>query len=222
MVKRRFRNKRHLSWKKIPLFLFIFFLMMFILFEYSGLLTLEESKELISSSGIYAAPVIISLLIVDIILPIPSSVVMIFSGNIYGLYIGSLINLIGSLAAASIAFFIFRSFNDKVTYRLLDKKERASMNRWYLNWGEFLLIISRMLPMLTETISCFAGLTKISFKRFFFVVLIGTVPVALYYAYFGSRYNTFIEFTIPLAAGIIVPGVFWLIIQQRLNKKSRD
>lgn len=206
------------SWKTIPAVLFTFFLMIYIVFELFGVLTLSDIQHLLQSAEPFVEIIIIGLLALDLIIPVPSSVIMTFSGSMYGFLAGAILGTIGSLTGSIIGFFVFRTKGQKITRFFLNEKEEEIMNESFNNWGEGIIILSRMIPLLTETMSCFAGLTKISFKRFLLFITIGTVPVALYYSYFGSRLKTVSDWPIPLAIGIIIPGIIWIILGYKSKK----
>jgi uncharacterized membrane protein YdjX (TVP38/TMEM64 family) len=74
-----------------------------------------------------------------------------------------------------------------------------------------------MVPMLTETMSCFAGLTGISFLRFLSIIIIGTIPVTVYYSYFGSQLHRVSEWSFPLAVGVIIPGILWIFLHKKVK-----
>jgi len=205
-------------WKLIPIIIFTVFLIIYIIFELTGILTLSQVKEILQQSQPYTALIIIGLLIIDLILPIPSSVVMTFSGSIYEFMGGAILGTIGSITGSTIGFIIFRKKGFKIIKKFINQNEQKSMNKWFNSYGEGIIILSRMVPMLAETMSCFAGLTKISFKRFLLFITIGTIPVSLYYSYFGSQLKTVSEWPIPLAAGVIIPGVIWIILKNKMKK----
>lgn len=210
------KNSKQKYWKLIPILIFTFFLLIYVILELSGLLTVEDVKEILNQSGSYSGLIIIGLLTSDLVLPIPSSVVMTFSGLFYGFLAGALISTIGSLTGSITGFIIFRKKGQSFTKKLIDMDEQKSMNNWFNSYGEGILIISRMIPMLAETMACFAGLTKISFKRFLLFIAVGTIPISLYYSYFGSHLKTVSEWSLPLAIGIIIPGIIWIILKKKI------
>ncbi len=205
-----------INWKYIPSLLFIIFLVSFLIFELTGILTLETAKTIVMGSGPLAGLMIIFLLTIDLILPVPSSVLMIMAGSFYGTIVGAVIGTIGSLTASVIGFFIARKISPRI---LLSKKQTQAMNNWFSRWGEGILIISRMIPIVTETMATFAGLTKISFRRFLILASVGTIPTAFYYSYFGSISKSVSEWSLPLIAGITIPGLLWIILHLKANRR---
>jgi 3-dehydroquinate synthase len=210
------KDKKALSWKHIPLILASIFLFLFIIFEASGLITLEKINILVLESGSFAAAIIIIFLIIDLILPMPSTVLMTFSGAFYGVFIGTLINVTGSLLASLAGFAITRKLGK--TRLFLDKTEKRSMDEWFIRWGEGILIISKMIPIVSETMACFVGLTRISWRKFIILSLLGIIPVSVYYAYVGSTSENFSEWLLPLFFGIAIPIAVWSILKKIQEK----
>ena len=206
------KDKKALNWKHIPVILASMFLFLFMIFETSGLITLEKINFLVLESGPFAAAIIIFFLVIDLILPMPSTVLMTFSGAFYGIFIGTLINITGSLLASLAGFAITRKLGK--TRPFLDKAEKQSMDEWFIRWGEGILILSKMIPIMSETMACFAGLTGISWRKFIILSLLGIIPVSVYYAYVGSTSENFSEWLLPLFFGIAIPIVIWSILKK--------
>ncbi|MCQ6963478.1 TVP38/TMEM64 family protein [Methanolobus chelungpuianus] len=210
------RDRKALNWKHIPVILASMFLFLFIVFEVSGVITLEKIRYFVMGSGAFAAAIIIFFLIVDLILPMPSTVLMTLSGAFYGFYSGTLINITGSLLASLTGFAITRKLGK--TKLFLDRTEERAMDEWFVKWGEGILILSKTVPIVSETMACFAGLTKISGKRFIALSLLGIIPVSAYYAYFGSISRNFSEWLLPLFFGIAIPTTIWSILKKSKEK----
>jgi uncharacterized membrane protein YdjX (TVP38/TMEM64 family) len=210
------RDKKALNWKHIPVILASIFLFLFIVFEVSGLITLEKITSLVMESGSFAAAMIIFFLIIDLILPMPFTVLMTFSGAFYGIFTGTLINITGSFLASLAGFAVARKLGK--TRLFIDKTEKRSMDEWFIKWGEGILILSKMIPIMSGTMACFAGLIRISGRKFVILSLLGIIPVSVYYAHFGSTSQNFSEWMAPLFFGIAVPITIWSILKR--SKKN--
>ncbi|MDN5309803.1 MAG: hypothetical protein PWP14_1197 [Methanolobus sp.] len=206
------RDRKALNWRHIPIILASIFLFLFIVFEISGLITLEKISYLVMRSGAFAAAIILFFLVIDLVLPMPSTVLMTFSGAFYGFSIGILINITGSLLASLAGFSITRKVGG--TRLLIDTTEKQSMDAWFVKWGEGILVLSKMVPIASETMACFAGLTSISGRKFITLSLLGIIPVSVYYAYVGSTSQNFSEWLLPLFFGIAMPIMVWTILKR--------
>ncbi|WP_370867575.1 VTT domain-containing protein [Methanolobus sp.] len=54
-------------------------------------------------------------------------------------------------------------------------------------------MLSKMIPIVSETMACFAGLTGISWRKFIILSLLGIIPVSVYYAYVGRTSENFLS-----------------------------
>lgn len=210
------RERKALNWKHIPVILASMFLFLFIVFEISGLITLEKINYLVMGSGAFAAFIIVFFLVIDLVLPMPSTVLMTFSGVFYGFFIGTLINITGSFLASLAGFVITRKLGG--TRLLIDATEKRSMDEWFIKWGEGILVLSKMVPIISETMACFAGLTSISGRKFIILSLLGIIPVSVYYAYVGSTSQNFSEWLLPLFFGIAIPILIWTILKRSIER----
>jgi uncharacterized membrane protein YdjX (TVP38/TMEM64 family) len=91
-------------WTITGLLLF-FFLGTFLLVEQLNLSFLTDPHAALNARSVSAALAGIGLLIADVILPVPSSLVMIANGALFGFALGTFLSLIGNLGAALTGFF---------------------------------------------------------------------------------------------------------------------
>jgi membrane protein DedA with SNARE-associated domain len=129
------------------------------------------------------------------LIPIPSEVVMTFSGflvgsnvlNVYFVLIsGTMGNLLGSIILYLVGEKIgleFLKYYGK--YFLIDDSDLDRANRLFMNHGSKIILIGRMLPAIRTVISLPAGLAKMNFKKFSIYTLIGSIPWNLMLIYIG-------------------------------------
>ena len=75
---------------------------MFLFFEQLNVPLLENPYETLDGQGASVALIGISLLVADVILPVPSSLIMVANGAFFGIALGTILSLIGSLGASRI------------------------------------------------------------------------------------------------------------------------
>ncbi|WP_017733593.1 TVP38/TMEM64 family protein [Nafulsella turpanensis] len=127
-------------------------------------------------------------LISDILLPVPSSLVMILNGKVLGPFWGAILSLFSGLAGAVIGFYLGRKA-EPFFKRFFSAKERDAGNRLFERYGKLSIAISKALPVLSESIAFLAGTTRISYKAFLLYSFIGQSVVSLVYAWIGSMTN---------------------------------
>ncbi|MCF8345650.1 MAG: VTT domain-containing protein [Bacteroidales bacterium] len=155
---------------------------------------------------------IISFLVLDLFLPIPSSFVMILSGKLLGFALGGLIAFLGAILSAMLGYTICRIGGHKMYFKLNGAGDSRKIEEWFEKYGLLAIIISRPIPMLTEILSCLAGLSKIQFKNFLLASALGTLPICFVYSYFGDIAST----SNPLVAlwiALIIPAIGWIVVK---------
>ncbi|HSR66901.1 MAG TPA: TonB-dependent receptor [Acidobacteriota bacterium] len=194
---------RRLAW--IGLSLFLFFSLTFLLFQAGGWMAEENLarwlRDALDEKGLrgLAGPVISLLLLVDLALPIPSSVVMTLAGYFQGMWLGFVFNFLGAMGAALSGFWICRRFGQEGFEAVIGSQESVRVEEFFRRYGAWAIVLSRSVPMLTEVVSCLAGLSRMSYRRFTALTSLGTLPICLIYSWAGD------------AAGGEVP-ILWLVL----------
>ncbi len=161
----------------------------------------------------WAAPTIAGLLAGDLVLPIPSSLVMTLSGALLGAVVGSLVSLAGAMASALTGFALCRRWGHRSFSRLIGPRDTERVALFLDRYGSWAILLSRSVPMLTEVISCMAGLGRMKARRFIMLSLVGTFPVCVVYAFAGAAaqhadaavgWALFVAFIIPAAGFALV------------------
>jgi uncharacterized membrane protein YdjX (TVP38/TMEM64 family) len=80
----------------------------FVVVEAADVAILTEPGTTMSDGGIDAALVGVGLLVGDVVLPVPSSLVMLAHGALFGVVLGALLSLVGTVGAALVGVWIGR------------------------------------------------------------------------------------------------------------------
>ena len=134
-----------------------------------------------------AAAAIASLLTLDLFLPVPSSVVMTLSGALLGWTAGTAVSFAGAMGSALLGFGLCRRLGRPAFERLVGAADAARVERFFEDWGTWGILLSRSVPMLTEVVSCAAGLTRLPFRLFVTLTAAGTLPLCAVYAWAGNK-----------------------------------
>jgi uncharacterized membrane protein YdjX (TVP38/TMEM64 family) len=166
----------------------------------------------LTNYGAWAWATGIVLLISDLFLPLPATLIMSAIGYIYGTVVGGLINTAGSFLAGALGYWLCRLVGGKVARRILGEKDfERGKNLSDKEVGIWVIVLSRWLPVFPEVISCMAGLTRMSAARFHTALLCGSAPMAFTYAYIGHTGVAYPTLAIALSAGL--PPVIWFTIR---------
>lgn len=161
--------------------------------------TWHNPSEHLTAGYVSGSIIGIGLLILDVLLPVPSTIVMTALGTMHGIWIGTLLSLIGNLGAAAFGFWLGRSGNG-VLDRFLSAEDRMAASAFLRDWGEVGIILSRPIPILAESVAILAGTSPaVSWFKLIKSTLIGALPASFVYAWAGAH-------AVTLQSGLLVFG----------------
>lgn len=193
------------------------FLILFGLVEWLQVPLLTDPSAWLNRGGVVAALVGVALLIADVILPVPSSLVMIAHGALFGVALGTLLSLIGSVGAALTGFALGRRGGVWLE-RIVSPEERAKVEQMLERWGALAIVVTRPVPLLAETTAIMAGASAMSWQRVTAASFAGSLPMALLYALTGSVAASFQNGALMFCFVLLVSGAFWFL-SQRINRR---
>lgn len=170
--------------------------------------------------GAVAAAVVFVLLVVDLVLPLPSSVLMTLSGALLGAPLGAAVNTAGSLVGSAIGFSLCRAFGIRAFDRLIGAGELPRVVAFVERFGPIAIVFSRSVPMLTEIVSGCAGLGRMRAAPFFAWSTLGTIPVATLYAWAGAQRETALALPLTIGVAFVVPAIGFLVAKRFVRRGS--
>jgi uncharacterized membrane protein YdjX (TVP38/TMEM64 family) len=188
----------------------VFFLALFLVVEALGVPILSDPSPWMRRGGILAAAVGVGLLIADVLLPVPSSLVMVAHGALFGVAVGTLLSLAGSLGAGLFGFWLGKR-GGRVLERVMTQGERECADELLKRWGALAIVLTRPVPILAETVAIMAGASSMSLARVALAVLAGSLPPALVYALAGAAAATFQSTALIFVFVILAAGFFWMM-----------
>jgi uncharacterized membrane protein YdjX (TVP38/TMEM64 family) len=192
------------------------FLALFGLAEWLHIPLLTDPDPWLAHGGWIAATIGVGLLVADVLLPVPSSLVMIAHGALFGVVGGTLLSLAGSLGAAVFGFYLGRR-GGPLLARLVPVEERRRADALLQRWGDLAIVVSRPVPILAETLSILAGASPMSWGAMIAATLAGSLPAALIYALTGATARNLDNVALVFGLVLGVAGLFWLV-----GKRMRD
>lgn len=169
--------------------------------------------------------IFITMTVQSALIPIPSEVVMPFSGflvasgrfSLWGVVlIGTLGNLVGSWLAYAFGYWghekVVRKFIRKWgKWILISEHELDTVEHWFEQKGEIIVFVSRLLPGVRTIISLPAGIARMNFLSFTNYTIIGSFIwsylLALIGKVLGENWHTIGKYFHGLDAIIIIAGV---------------
>ena len=148
------------------------------------------------SSGGYTG-VIILMAIESACIPLPSEIIMPFSGYLvfrgeFGLVwvglAGAFGCVVGSVPAYYLGLYGGRPRIEKYgKYVLVSHHDLDIADRWFARYGDWAIFFSRLLPVVRTFISFPAGVAKMNVPRFIIYTFVGSFPWCLGLAYIGMK-----------------------------------
>ncbi len=129
-------------------------------------------------------------------IPLPSEVIMPFSGylvytgrfNLWAVGIAGAVGcVLGSLVAYWVGMYGGRPLVEKYgRYILLSNHDLDVADRWFARYGEIIVFASRLLPVIRTFIAFPAGVARMNLTRFVIYTFLGSLPWCLALAYVGQ------------------------------------
>ena len=201
--------------------LVLFFIVIFLIVEQLHLPLLTNPNDWMKVRSISTAALGVTLLVLDLFLPVPSSLVMMANGALFGILPGTILSLVGSLGAALAGFFLGR-WGSSLLPKFVSHEQRRKANRLLEKWGLLAIIVTRPVPLLAETTVIMAGTSSMSWNSMALASLAGSFPGALIYALTGATANSFDNSLLMFGLVLLIAGGFWFLggrLYHTLSKK---
>jgi membrane protein DedA with SNARE-associated domain len=187
----------------------------------------------ISSTGYLG--IVLLMAIESACIPLPSEVIMPFSGYLVSVgrfklawvaVAGALGCNLGSLVAYYVGSLGGRPLVEKYgRYVLLTRHDLAMADRFFARYGDWAVFIARLLPVIRTFIALPAGIARMNVARFHLYTFLGSLPWCWVLAYaglkLGERWTTLREYfhRFDTVIGIlIVLGAVWFIHNRWKNR----
>jgi membrane protein DedA with SNARE-associated domain len=162
-------------------------------------------------------------------IPIPSEIIMPFSGFlvssgklslIWVTLAGAFGNLIGAVITYAIGFYGGRPFILKYgKYFFVKEKEVHHAEKFFAKWGDFSVFLSRNLPVIRTFISLPAGVAEMNFPKFAFYSFLGSIPWCFGLTYLGymlgsnwlliREYGHYLDIVAGIAIVFFIGKIVW-------------
>ena len=149
---------------------------------------LRSVLDWIDDTGIWAPLIFTGLYIVATVLFLPGSILTLGAGFLFGVVLGTVYVSIGSILGASAAFLLGRTVaRDWIRSKVESNPRFAAIDDAVGREGWKIVGLTRLSPIFPYNLLNYAyGLTKVSFKGYFFASWVGMLPGTVMYVYIGS------------------------------------
>lgn len=172
--------------------------------------------------------IVICMAIESACIPLPSEIIMPFSGylvykgqfTLWGTALaGAFGCVVGSVAAYYAGLYLGRDFLLKYgKYVLVNSRDIEWAERWFKKYGSAAIFFSRLLPVIRTFISFPAGVVKMKMAPFVFYTFIGSYPWCYGLSWIGKKMGEnwdtlgkyFHKFDIAIGTLILIGIIFWV------------
>lgn len=173
-------------------------------------------------------------------IPLPSEVILPFSGylvsqGVFNLWLVALMGAVGCVLGSLVAYYVGawggRPLVEKYgRYVLVSHHDLDLADRWFSRYGEITVFVARLLPVVRTFIAFPAGVAKMRMSTFIVYTFVGSFIWSAVLAWIGMRMGQnweylrvyFHKFDVVIGA-IIVAGAVWYIARHiRMMKADRQ
>lgn len=162
-----------------------------------------------------------------IILPIPEAVTIPAGSAVLGEFKGAIIGFLGSITGIVIMYLIARIGGLKLVSKIVKEKHLKKYQEYVLKNETIILTLMFIIPILPDEIICVgAGISKVSFKRFFIIASISKVITSslLSYSVYLAKLLSLTTSQLVLASSIILTCILIIsfVIKKLLMKSNSN
>lgn len=168
----------------------------------------SDPSSVLSVGGAMAGTIGVALLVADVVTPVPSSLVMVAHGALFGAVLGGALSLLGRTGAAVLGAALGRG--GARWRRLAPPSGRG--HQLLHRWGPLAVVISRPVPVLSESVAVAAGSAGMPWSRFLVAAILGALPEAILYALAGAVAASFGNAALTFVLLAVLAGVAWFAL----------
>jgi uncharacterized membrane protein YdjX (TVP38/TMEM64 family) len=161
---------------------------------------------------------IFGLLALDVILPVPSSIVSTAAGVLLGFWTGAAVIWAGMMVACLLGYAI-GSRASGAARRFVGEDGLRRAEALMTRYGDYTIVLCRPVPVLAEASVIFAGLTGAPAGRFVLMSVLSNLGIAIGYAAFGAFSMRIDSFLAAFLGALILPGLAILIAKLTFGRK---
>ena len=122
-----------------------------------------------------------------LIVPIPSEIVLLAAGIIWGFIMGGIMGVIGSMAAAIVCYYVSKRGGRPVAEKFVGVSALNMADDLIQKYGTGAIVVARFLPFVAfDPISYASGLVEMDIKKYSLGTFLGSIPRAFFYSWLGA------------------------------------
>ena len=175
-------------------------------------------------------------------IPLPSEIIMPFSGYLVSkgemnLWLVGVAGAVGCVVGSMVAYWVGMYGGRPVIekygrYILISHHDLDLADRWFARYGEIIVFVSRLLPAIRTFIAFPAGVARMNIARFIIYTFAGSLPWCIGLAYVGQKLgeqwdkdprlkSLFHRFDFVIGILIVIAAAWWIWRHVRHSKKPK-
>jgi len=175
-------------------------------------------------------------------IPLPSEIIMPFSGYLVSrgemnLWLVGLAGAVGCVLGSMVAYWVGmyggRPLIEKYgRYLLISHHDLDLADRWFAKYGEIIVFVSRLLPAIRTFIAFPAGVARMNVPRFIIYTFAGSLPWCIGLAFVGQKLGEqwdkdprlktlFHRFDFVIGALIVLAAAWWIWRHLRHSRTAK-
>lgn len=124
-----------------------------------------------------------------IIVPLPSEVILIAAGLIYGTFGGGIMGIIGSVGAGLLCYYLSRKGGRPLARKFVGDRAINMADDFIHKYGIWAILIFRFIPFIPfDPVSYASGLVDMDVKKYSLGTFLGSIARAFFYAWLGDSF----------------------------------
>jgi uncharacterized membrane protein YdjX (TVP38/TMEM64 family) len=207
-----------MRWAVIWVVLIGLVLVPFFLFEtefnaFAARMTRGDTAAWLASTSIFG------LLALDVVLPVPSSIVSTAAGVLLGFWRGAAVIWAGMMVACLIGYALGARASG-LARRFVGAAGLQRAESLVQRYGDWTIVICRPVPVLAEASVIFAGLVGAPFARFLTLTALSNLGIAIGYAAFGAFSMRVDSFLVAFLGALVIPGAAIGLVKLTFGKAA--
>jgi len=199
---------------KLMLVLSLVFASTFLIMNLTGIISLAKIETWLTLAKeihwLYVSGLVVLLLFLDLFVAMPTLTIIMLSGYFLGHFYGAIMAMSGVVLAGITGYLISYFQGSKLVGLIIkDKNKQIQMREQFNQYGTFMIIFSRAMPILPEVTACMSGIVKMPFVKFMFTWLVSSIPYVLIATYAGSI-STVDNPKPAIITAVILTSIMWL------------
>lgn len=160
--------------------------------------SVDAFQNFINSTGLLGPLIFIFIQIIQVVIPmLPGFVTCIAGAVVFGPAAGFFYSYMGVCIGSIMAFYIARKYGITIVQKIISEEKYNKYMSWLEKGRKFdiLFALAILLPTAPDDVLCFiAGLTKMTWKKFIVIILLGKPFVIALYSIGTAGFSQILDF----------------------------